>query len=283
MKTNHIYNENCLETMKKMPEGLLDMTLAGPPYDDLREYNGYVFDFEPIAKELYRVTKEGGVVVWIVADAIVDGSESGTSFEQALYFKKIGFRLHDTMIYEKLGGTLNKGTRYNQTFEYMFVFSKGSPKTVNLIRDKKNKHAGKTSWGDSKVRKKDGSLVSKKKKPYAEYGIRTNIWRYARGFNLSTQDTIAFQHPAIFPERLVCDHILSWSNEGDLVYDPFMGSGTTAKMCLLSNRKYLGSEISSEYCNLIEERLSSLLIYENQPSEKKEAICEMLLSDLLRT
>lgn len=258
MKRNLIHNENCLTTMEKMPTGFLDLVVTSPPYDDLREYNGYTFPFEEIIAELSRVVKEGGVVVWVVGDATIKGSETLTSFKQALFFKEMGFNVHDTMIYEKLGGSPPSGTRYIQSFEFMFVFSKGKPKTINLLRDKPNKWAGQKAWGDSKVRAKDGSLKSKKDMTYNDFGIRTNIWSYARGYGHSTQDKESFGHPAIFPEALAQDHILSWSNEGDLVYDPFMGSGTTAKMCLLNGRDFIGSEISEEYCLIIEERLSKI-------------------------
>ena len=101
MKLNTIFNEDCLNTMRAMPDGVIDLVITSPPYDDLRNYKGYSFDFESIAKELFRVVKEGGVVVWVVGDATVDGSETGTSFRQALFFKEVGFNLHDTMIYMK--------------------------------------------------------------------------------------------------------------------------------------------------------------------------------------
>lgn len=245
MEINKVYNENCLDTMAKMPDNFIDLTVTSPPYDELREYNGYSFDFESIAKELFRVTKEGGVVVWIIGDATINGSETGTSFKQALYFKEIGFNLHDTMIYEKNSSTYpanSKSNRYSQIFEYMFVFSKGKIFTSNLIKDKKNKWAGF----------KDFSGKLKNKVP--EYSPRNNIWKYVTSFNGIKG------HPAVFPEQLAHDHIISWSNENDIVYDPFLGSGTTAKAAMASNRNYIGSEISSEYCEIIKKRLHN---YEN--------------------
>lgn len=259
MKINKNYNENCLETMAKMPDNFIDLTVTSPPYDNLRKYNGYSFPFEDAAKELFRVTKVGGVVAWIVGDATVKGSESGTSFRQALFFKDCGFRLHDTMIYEKNTSSFparRSGNRYTQIFEYMFIFSKGAPKTANLICDKPNKWAGHTNWGKNTARGVDGKLVdvgSIKKVP--SHSPRNNIWRYVVGGGFATKDKIAHKHPAIFPEKLANDHIISWSNENDLVYDPFMGSGTTAKMSILNNRNWIGSEISSEYCEIIEERV----------------------------
>ena len=268
---NLIYNENCLVTLERMESNTIDLVVTSPPYDDLRDYKGYSFPFEDIVAELYRVMKDGGVVVWVVGDAMVKGSETLTSFKQALFFKDIGFNVHDTMIYEKIGGSPPNGNRYVQTFEYMFVFSKGKPKSINLLKDKPNKSAGTKPWGASKIRKQDGSLETKKRKTYDEYGLRTNIWGYARGYGHSSQDLESFKHPATFPESLARDHILSWSNEGDLVYDPFMGSGTTAKMCILHGRDFIGSEISKEYCLIIEERLSKLANWERQeivPIEK---------------
>jgi DNA modification methylase len=244
MKLNQLYNENCLATMLKMENDFIDLTVTSPPYDDLRQYNGYHFPFEDIAKELFRVTKKGGVVVWVVNDGTVKGSETGTSFKQALYFKECGFNIHDTMIYEKSGMAYPDSNRYHQVFEYMFILSKGAPKTVNLIKDRENKFVG-TMGGN-----KRGGLCKREK-----YGARFNVWRYANGRDNSSKDRIAFQHPAIFPESLAHDHIISWSNEGDLVYDPFMGSGTTGKMAVKTNRNWIGSEISSDYCKIARQRI----------------------------
>jgi len=247
MEINKIYNENCLETMAKMPDNFIDLTVTSPPYDNLREYKGYSFAFEEIAKELFRITKQGGVVVWVVADATINGTESGTSFKQALYFKEIGFNLHDTMIWYKPNAMPNVDkSRYCQSFEYMFVFSKGKPKTTNL-RMIPTKNAGKV------IKRKTLQTQNCNK---ANREDKTNDARI--DFNVYTLNVGGkkeAEHPAIFPEQLANDHIISWSNEGDLIYDPFMGSGTTAKMAILNNRKYIGSEISKEYCKIIETRI----------------------------
>jgi DNA modification methylase len=255
MELNNIYNIDCVEGMKKLPNNYIDLTITSPPYDNLRQYNGFVFNFESVANELYRVTKEGGVVVWVVGDQVINGSESGTSFKQALYFKEIGFNIHDTMIYKKPSTSFPETTRYYQVFEYMFVFSKGKPKTINLIKDKINKWAGQTSFGKSSYREKDGTLTKKEKIHVKDYGVRDNIWEIANGAGFSTTDKVAFEHPAIFPEKLVQDHMITWSNEGDIILDPFMGSGTTAKISILSNRNYIGFELSKEYCSISEERI----------------------------
>ena len=265
MEINKIYNENCLETMGKMPDNFIDLTVTSPPYDNLRDYKGYSFPFEEIAKELYRVTKEGGVVVWVVGDATIKGSETGTSFKQALYFKEIGFNLHDTMIYYKDSFQKPSHSRYWSCMEYMFVFSKGKPKAHNLICDRKNKQSGKKTSGKT-VRNADGTTSKRKDVLINEYGRRTNVWTYKVGYMKSTSDKIAYQHSAIFPEQLANDHIISWSNENDLIYDPFMGSGTTAKMSIINNRNWIGSEISSEYCNIIEERIKKA--WEEKRKEK---------------
>lgn len=258
MELNKIYNENCIETMNKMKPDFIDLTVTSPPYDGLRTYNGYSFDFETIARELYRVTKPGGCVVWVVGDAVVKGSETGTSFRQALYFMECGFRLHDTMLYEKNGTSFparRDGNRYSQIFEYMFVFSKGSPSKAKLICDKANRWAGWTTFGKAKVRTVNGELKEREIKPIPDFSPRNNIWKYNTGKGYSTKDDIAFGHPAIFPEQLAIDHILSWSDEGDIIYDPFMGSGTTDKSAMINNRNYIGSELSEEYCKIIKERL----------------------------
>jgi DNA modification methylase len=258
MNVNTIYNENCLDTMVRMPDNFIDLTVTSPPYDGLRDYNGFSFPFEEIAKELFRVTKEGGVVVWVVGDATINGSESGTSFRQALYFKECGFNLFDTMIYAKQPrGAVGNNNTYWQTFEYMFILSKGIPKKINLICDKKNKESREGDNGTKRL--ENGDLLKVKRGGYFEYGRRTNIWEYGIGKGKSTKDDVAFQHPAIFPEQLANDHILSWSNESDLIYDPFMGSGTTAKMAHIYKRNWIGSEISSEYVELAYKRLKPYL------------------------
>lgn len=257
MEIDKIYNEDCIETMKRMPDNFIDLTVTSPPYDNLRTYNGYCFDFENVAKQLYRVTKEGGVVVWVVGDATIDGSETGTSFRQALYLMDCGFKLHDTMIYQKTGCSMPAPTRYLANFEYMFVFCKGKIKTYNLLEDRKNRFTER--WGGGrKVRNKDGSWSYRERYDIKEYGRRFNIWQYNNGGQGYGGDQYSDMHPATFPEALAADHIRSWSNEGDLVYDCFMGSGTTAKMAMTLNRHYIGSEISEEYCKIIDKRLMPL-------------------------
>ncbi len=258
IELNKIYNENNLDTMSRMPDGFIDLTVTSPPYDGLRKYNGYSFPFEDIAKELYRVTKQGGVVVWVVGDGTHNGSRTGTSFRQALYFIECGFNLHQRLFYEKSGPPPDN-TRYEETIEEMFVFSKGKPKSINLIKDKKNRWAGTSNFGTKTTREKDNSLTKKGKIIVQDYSKRGSVWRYATGHGNSTEDEIAFQHPAIFPEQLAADHIYSWSNEGDIVYDPFMGSGTTAKMAHLQKRNWIGSEVSSEYCQIAEKRIAPYL------------------------
>ncbi len=253
---NKIYNENCLDTMKKMPNNFVDLTLTSPPYDNLREYKGYSFDFESIAKELFRVTKEGGVVVWIVGDATIKGSETGTSFRQALYFKEIGFNLNDTMIYRKLNYLPVTSCRYEPQFEYMFILSKGKPKTFNPIM-KLNKSAG-TKGGTHRHNGEDLEKLHTNNGVVKKEGRKTNVWDVACG-SMNSKDKDSFKHPATYPEKLANDHIISWSNEGDLVYDCFMGSGTTAKMAHLQNRNWIGSEISKEYTDIANKRLTKYL------------------------
>lgn len=259
IELNKIYCENCLETMSRMDPGSIDLTVTSPPYDNLRDYKGYSFDFEAVAKSLYNVTKVGGVVVWVVGDATLNGSETGTSFKQALFFIECGFRLHDTMIYKKNGASYpsnENSLRYSQVFEYMYVFSKNAPQTTNLLKDKKNRWAGHNTFGKTSYRKSNGILVGKgNKRSVQDYGYRDNIWTYDNGSGYGSEDEITFQHPATFPEKLAADHIYTWSNEGDIVYDPFSGSGTTAKMAHLQKRNWIGSEISKEYCDLAEKRL----------------------------
>lgn len=254
MELSKIYCENCLDTMAKMPDNFVDLTVTSPPYDNLRDYKGYSFDFDSIAKELFRITKEGGVVVWVVGDAVIDGSESGTSFKQALFFKECGFRLHDTMIYQKNSYPFPPSNRYFNVFEYMFVFSKGTPKTTNLIKVPTIGQGHKAST----QRETNGSISAMKYEMGKEERVKDNIWKYDVGFAKSSNDKSSFEHPATYPEKLAQDHIFSWSNEGDLVYDPFMGSGTTGKMAQILKRKWIGSDVSEEYCKIAEERINSI-------------------------
>jgi DNA modification methylase len=266
---NQLYNEDCLITMGNMEDNSVNLTLTSPPYDDLRtynehvggnktEFNGYSFPFEDIARELFRVTKKGGVVVWVVGDATNKGSETGTSFRQALYFKECGFDLYDTMIYQKTGTPFPQKTRYNQTFEYMFVFSKGKPDTFNPIM-KKNATAGAVRHS-RKFRNPNGEMIPGfNGKPVNEYGIENNIWLIKNGMNKSTKDLVAFEHPAIFPEELAAKHIITWTKKDDLVYDPFMGSGTTAKMSILLGRNWVGSELDSTYTDICNRRLQGIV------------------------
>jgi site-specific DNA-methyltransferase (adenine-specific) len=240
--------------LKTLPGNYIDLTVTSPPYDNLRTYNGFTFDFETIAKELYRVTKPGGVVVWVVGDKVINGSETGTSFSQALYFKnETGFNLHDTMIYAADKPPQNHN-RYEQSFEYMFVLSKGKPSTFNPLRVPCSQ-AGKlpSTWSfrqeNNELKPTWGRNPIKDEKP------RNNIWHYQVGWQKSTTDAVAYEHPAIFPDKLAEDHILSWSNPGDLVLDPFMGSGTTGKMALKNNRRFIGIEISPEYVEIAKRRL----------------------------
>jgi len=260
---NTIICGDCLDVIKDWPDGCVDLVVTSPPYDDLRDYKGYTFDFEGIAQQLYRIIKPGGVVVWVVADKTVNGSETGTSFKQALYFMKIGFNLHDTMIYEKSGCSFPETNRYYPTAEYMFILSKGSPKTTNLISDRINTYAGEYVARENADRQKDGSLTpntaykNEYNKKVKQFGVRYNIWKYSVGKGNTTKDDV-FAHPAIFPEKLATDHILSWSNEGDLVLDPMSGSGTTAKMANLLGRRYIGIDISEEYCQIARDRLRAV-------------------------
>ncbi len=259
LELNKIYNMDCVQGMKLLDDCSVDLTVTSPPYDNLRTYKGFKWDFKATAKELYRVTKQGGVVVWVVGDATIKGSETGTSFRQALYFKEIGFNLHDTMIYAKNNPWPINANRYYPCFEYMFVFSKGKPKTFNPILEET---VTKGRPFKSKYRITDGSFkkASGYGKPVKSTRPKYNIWFYNVGRGHTTTDEIAYKHPAVFPEKLAEDHIISWSNPGDIVLDPFLGSGTTAKMALLNNRNFIGFELSQEYCKIAEGRIKPYLM-----------------------
>ena len=257
-----LFHGDCKKLLTKLPPHSIDLVVTSPPYDNLRSYNGqrpFTFnDFKVVAQELWRVLKKGGVIVWVVGDAVIECSESGTSFRQALYFKDMGLNLHDTMIYEKSGFSFPMHNRYQQIFEYMFILSKGSPKSFNPIKDRINRWAGDKIKGSS--RKWDGTLDKKynygSDKRIKKLGMRTNIWRILNGYLKTTKDKIAYQHPAIFPDQLARDHIISWSHKGDTVLDPFMGSGTTGKISRQLNRRFIGIEIDPQYFTLARARIN---------------------------
>lgn len=256
---------DCLEVMKTIRENSVDLVVTSPPYDNLRTYNGNIsqwnFDkFKNIAKELFRIVKDGGAIVWVVADETINGSETGTSFKQALWFMECGFNLHDTMIWEKQTFTATGAlkTRYAQVFEYMFVFSKGRLRTFNPIKDRENKTKGRKKHGS--VRQKDGGVrpISSIGKEINEFGQRFNVWKI--NTEVSNKKRC---HPAQFPEILAHDHIISWSNEEDMVLDPFMGSGTTGIACVNTNRNFIGIELDEKYFQIAKDRI------ENYKQEKE--------------
>lgn len=260
-KNYELYLGDCLEVMDKLIEqGIkVDLTVTSPPYDDLRDYNNSLiwnFDiFKQVADRLYKITKDGGIVVWVVGDKTKNGSETLTSFKQALYFKEIGFKVHDTMIYESDKPPLNH-KRYEQKFEYMFIFVKGKIKTFNPIMEE-CKYVGSNKKARTFRHTGKELETTHRTDDVKQYKIKGNIWFFSTGYNKSTKDKIAFKHPAIFPEKLAEDHILSWSNENDIVLDCFMGSGTTGKMALLNNRKFIGIEKVEEYINIAKERIKN--------------------------
>ena len=255
-----IINNDCLDAMKQMEDSTIDLTVTSPPYDNLRTYNGNneLWNeqvWKDCIKDLYRLTKEGGVVVWVVGDATIKGSETGTSFKQALWAKECGFNLHDTMIWNKEYIVPKPSNRYENSMEYMFVFSKRKPKNVNLIKDKVNKGYGRKITGNKKNESGEPIKLhgAKNGKTVAKFGTRHNVW---------LQDTARgkkeYSHPAPFPEKLAHDHIISWSNEGDTVLDPFMGSGTTGVACKKLNRNFIGIEMDEEYCKIAEARIEGV-------------------------
>lgn len=255
MEINKIYNMDCLEGLRLLSDECIDLTVTSPPYDNLRQYNGFSWDFEAVARELYRVTKQGGVVVWVVADATIKGSETGTSFRQALYFTECGFNLHDTMIYAKNNPMPNvQEKRYSQSFEYMFVFSKGTVSKFHPIMERCT-YGGTMTFGNPSTWTSGGELIKKDKRKINQFKKKSNIFYYTVGSTNGNKT----KHPAVFPEQLVKDHIVTWCDEGDVVLDCFMGSGTTAKMAILTSRNYIGFEISKEYCEIAEKRLKEVM------------------------
>jgi site-specific DNA-methyltransferase (adenine-specific) len=277
---NKVLHGNSVDIMKNIPDNSIDLTVTSPPYDTLRSYNNkitdkifddyYSFPFVEMAQELYRITKEGGIVVWVVNDQVIDGGETGTSFRQALKFQEIGFKIYDTMIYHKNGAAYHETGRYDQVFEYMFIFLKGKrPNIVNLIKDKPNKWAGSKTFGTPSTRQKDGSIKQMKEGfTVGEYGTRYNVWYIVNGKGFGG-DKLSYYHPASFPESLAEDHILSWSNEGDVILDPMCGSGTTLKMAKMNNRNFIGIDINEIYVTLSEQRIQNVIPYSNENKNQK--------------
>lgn len=266
--TDRIIQGDCVETMASMPESSVDLVVTSPPYDNLRSYNGYTFRFEEIAKQLFRVIKPGGIVVWVISDATIEGSETGTSFKQALFFKEVGFNLHDTMIFRKKNPIPQiYRKRYNNEFEYMFVFSKGVVKTHNPIMVD-CLHAGLQLNGTTyKNYSKTVQTREKMANPVKDQKIKGNIWEYVVGKNAEDQE--AKGHPAPFPCQLARDHISSWTNEGDVVLDPMCGSGTTCKVAKQLGRHFIGIDVSEEYCAIARTRVD--LPFEPKKEEVIEA------------
>lgn len=251
---NKILNGNCVDLMAQLPDNSVDLVVTSPPYDNLRTYKGYSFPFDEIVIQLYRIIKDGGVVVWVVSDATINGSETGTSFEQALKFMEIGFNLHDTMIFQKANPVPQiYRKRYTNVFEYMFVFSKGAVKTHNPIKIP-CLHAGLELKGTTYKNYSRGEQSrSKLANPVKDEKLKGNIWEYVVGKKAVDQE--AKKHPAPFPYELALDHITSWTNEGDVVLDPMCGSGTTCVAAADFKRVYIGMDISEEYCELAKERI----------------------------
>lgn len=251
IKLNKNYNSDCIDLMAKMPDNFVDLVITSPPYDDLRDYDGYNFEAIKVAEQLERVVKDGGVICWVVADQVKDFDRSLTSFKHAFDFRTMGFNVYDIIIWNKGQTSVPSNHKYNQVYEYIFVFSKGKPKTFNPICDQPR------LWDDSSrktttKRGKDGEMVSKmlkKPKSNSPFRMRDNVWRL-NPYNLKD-----LGHPAVFPEKLANDLMLSWSNENDVIYDPFAGSGTTLKVAKDLKRQFIGSEISAKYCEIIEKRL----------------------------
>lgn len=255
-----VLGDNC-EVMRTLPSESIDLVVTSPPYDDLRTYGGHDWDFYGVAWNLKRLLKPGGVIVWIVGDRVIDGSETLSSMAQAMHFKSIGLRLHDTMIYQKEIYLPKNDDRYEQAFEYSFVISKGKPRAFNAIKQPCLK-AGQMRQSSTQ-REKDGtvSTLHGDGKAYKDEKPLPNVWSYRVGNNHSTKDKSAFEHPATFPEALARDHILSWSNEGDIVLDPFSGSGTTAKMAKHNGRRFIGIEVNPEYVEIAEKRLMQQVLF----------------------
>lgn len=256
---DEIHLGGCVDAMRRLPDECIDMTLTSPPYDRVRAYGGDLLDFDTfqaVARELHRITRPGGVVVWVVADGIDDHTESCTSARQRLYFREVGFKVYNTLVMARTGSRWPSRIRYGDSLEYAFVLSKGKPKSVHLLRDKPNRQAGLV-YNDSPrpLAQRERPLPTVKGRPISAFGVRSAVWTYSTGGQTTTRDRYAYDHPALMPERMAEDHILSWSRLGDVVFDPMAGAGTTCKMALLNHRRFLGFEINPHYHDIAVRRL----------------------------
>lgn len=254
---NHLkrgfFAADCVRFMEGMGDSTIPFTITSPPYDNLRDYRGYQFDFPAIAEQLYRITAKGGVVVWVVGDKI-KGGRSLTSFKQAIYFQSIGFQVHDVMIYQKKNTPFMRSNAYTNCYEFMLVLSKGAPAVFNPLKEKTVRNGFEMIVANKKADGINNKILRELKKEKT----KTNIWQYAVGLGGTTTDKEAFQHPAVFPEKLAEDHILTWTNEGMLVFDPMCGSGTSGKMAKLHSREFLCVDISKEYINIAKQRVKKV-------------------------
>ncbi len=254
LELNQIYCGDCVDLMKKIASNSIDLVVTSPPYDTLRNYNGFSFTFEKIVAELHRVLNDQGIIVWVIGDKIENGNKSLTSFRQAIYFQEHGFKIHDVMIYQKKNTPFMRSNAYTNCYELMIVLSKKGPKTFNPIMVKTRREGFEmlphNKLADGINKKALGELK--------EHKVKNNIWQYAVGLGGTTKDKIAFTHPAVFPEKLAEDQIITWTNEGDIVLDPMCGSGTTCKMAMINNRHFIGIDISDEYCEVAKKRLLNI-------------------------
>jgi DNA modification methylase len=240
------------DELATLSAGSAHLAVTSPPYDRLRTYGGDCeWDFERTAVELFRVLCAGGVLCWNVGDSVVSGAETLTSCKQKIFFvERCGFRVHDTMIWHKRNFSNPESVRYHQVFEYVFVLSKGKPRVFNPIKDKPNVQAGRVGCnGVNTFIKRDGTRSTRTTHVTQEFGMRGNVWVG----NTRGQEEFCkkLPHPAMMPRWLARDLIISFSNPGDLVVDPFGGSGTTVQEALELGRSALLIDSNPSFCDLV--------------------------------
>ena len=265
-----LYLGDCLEILPTL--GNVDAVVTSPPYDNLRKYGGHApVDTFAAITEISNCLSRGGVCMWNVKDETRDGSETGTSFRQALHAMDSGLNLHDTMIYVRRGVTFPDANRYLPAFEYMFIFSNGSPRHFNGIKDRRNRYAGTVIHGTD--RQSDGSLAARKcsSSEVPEYGLRYNWWEL---HNAQAGNGEFGGHPAPMPYPMAHGHIQTWTDNGETILDPFMGSGTTGVACAKLGRKFIGIEIEPKYfdiaCKRIEEAYKQPDMFIEQPKKAEQ-------------
>ena len=272
IQVNKIICEDNITYLKTLPDECIDFVITSPPYDALRDYNGYKLDLHGLGVELLRVLKDGGICVMVIQDSTRDFAKSLTSFRTIVdWCDNIGFRLFECNIYNRQG---TEGAWWKKRFrvdhEYMPIFLKGKrPQYFDKENIKiPSKHGGKIMTG-ANIRTKNGQTGSRKVKinPTKCPGTVMTFGNTCGG-----ESKLKSKHPAVFPNMLAYDMIECFCPEDGTVLDPFNGSGTTTLAAKCLGRNYIGIDVSEEYNKIARERLETEIIYRKTVKEVSQEI-----------